>query len=213
MGRHSTLSPEDVLKAFGLAAAATIAAALSTSAQEIEVTPFIAHRWGGTLSTEEGTLGLAASPAWGAVLNVVANDGALIEVSYVQQNTELQLSGSPSGSGPLFDIVVRYVQAGAVYRGRWPQVEPHLAFTVGFANFDPKAVGRDQAWGWTGSAGAGVTVPPQSRVALRLEGRGWLTSLHGPDALFCRSGSGCVVSVSGPLIWQGQLSAGLALAF
>jgi len=187
--------------------------AVGAAGQEVELTPFVAHRWGGTLRVDEGRLRLAASGAWGVQLNVVANDGTLIEVSYTQQNTELALSASPLGSGSLFDVAVRYVQAGAMYRRTWPYVDPHLVLTVGVANLDPKAVGRAQAWGWTGSAGAGITVPPRSPVALRLEARTWLTSLNGPEALFCSSGVGCVVVVSGPYLWQGQVSAGVSFAF
>jgi hypothetical protein len=78
---------------------------------------------------------------------------------------------------------------------------------------DPRSAGRDQAWGLSASGGAGVTWPAASPVAARVEGRIWLTAVGGPDALFCRSGSGCLVSVGGPLLWQGQLAAGVDVAF
>jgi hypothetical protein len=190
-----------------------VLSASPAAGQDVEVTPFLAYRSGSSLQTEDGRLQLQASPAWGGLLSYRASDGALVEVMYSQQSTELGLRQAVGTSEPLFDVVVRYVQAGARYRGSTSWAAPHLAFTVGFSNLDPQSAGREQEWGWTAGGGAGVTLPPRAPLAVRVDARVWLTSLHGPETLFCRSGAGCFVSVSGPHLWQGEISAGVSFAF
>ncbi len=179
----------------------------------MEVTPFAAYRFGGSLSVEEGKLQLDASPAFGVSLDYETRHRTRVQVLYSQQRTGLVLRDRSAVSRDLFDVTVRYVQAGAMYGRTASWGWPYLVFTAGVSNFDPSRAGTDQEWGLAGSGGAGLIWPPTGSVAARLEGRIWVTSVRGPDALFCQSGLGCYVAVSGPLLWQGQLSAGLDVSF
>jgi hypothetical protein len=183
------------------------------AAQDVEVWPFAAYRFWGSIPVEEGRLQLPSSLALGGVVSYRAWDGATVEILYAQQATELQLRRPGSFVTRISDITVRYLHAGAQYRSRAPGTRPYLVFTVGVTHLDPREASRAQAWGLSGSTGAGVTFPPARPVAVRLEGRLWVTAVGGPDELFCTSGSGCFVSVSSPLLWQGQLSAGIRFAF
>lgn len=183
------------------------------TAQDVEVWPFAAYRFWGSIPVEEGRLQLPSSLALGGVINYRAWDGTRVEILYVQQGTELQLRRPGSFVTPISDITVRYLHAGAQYRSGGAGVRPYVVFTVGVSHLDPRETSRAQAWGLSGSSGVGISLPPANPVALRLEGRLWVTAVGGPDELFCSSGSGCFVSVSSPLLWQGQLSAGLRFAF
>lgn len=175
--------------------------------------PFAAYRFWGAIPVEEGRLQLPASLALGGVVSYRASDGARVEILYAQQATELELRRPGSIVTRVSDITVRYLHAGAEYRSRGSGATPYLAFTVGVTHLDPGEASRAQAWGLSGSTGAGVTFPPVRPLAVRLEARLWVTAVSGPDRLFCSSGSGCFVSVSSPLLWQGQLAAGLRFAF
>lgn len=183
------------------------------AAQGVEVWPFAAYRFWGSIPVEEGRLQLPSSLSLGGVVSYRAWDGATVEILYAQQRTELQLRRPGSFVSTVSDITVRYLHAGARYGSRESSTRPYLVFTVGVTHLDPLEGHRAQAWGLSGSTGAGVAFPPARPVAVRLEGRLWVTALGGPDELFCASGSGCFVSVSSPLLWQGQLSAGIQFAF
>jgi hypothetical protein len=191
----------------------SLLAAGDGTAQDVEVWPFAAYRFWGSIPVEEGRLQLPSSLALGGVVNYRAWDGATVEILYAQQATELQLRRPGSFVTPVSDITVRSLHAGAQYRSRGRWAVPYVIFTVGVTHLDPREASRAQAWGLSGSTGAGVTFPPARPVAVRLEGRLWVTAVGGPDRLFCSSGSGCFVSVSSPLLWQGQLAAGIRFAF
>lgn len=181
--------------------------------QDVDVTPFAAYRFGGSMSVERGQLQLLPSVAYGVTLDYRARRGTRVQVVFAQQKTGVELRGGGTSPRRVFDVAVRYVQAGAIYGRPTTWSWPYLVFAAGLSNLAPTLAGAEEEWGLSGSAGAGVVWPPTGSVAARVEARMWVTSVRGPEALFCQSGQGCYVSVGGPLLWQGQLSAGLDLSF
>jgi hypothetical protein len=61
------------------------------------------------------------------------------------------------------------------------------------------------------SLGIGYQLPLGERVALRFEARGYATLVNSSSALFCSGG--CVLSIKGDTVTQGDLLVGLAYTY
>jgi hypothetical protein len=78
--------------------------------------------------------------------------------------------------------------------------------------FVPGAGEYDSVTKFGGGVGLGVKTFFAKNVGLRLEGRAFYTLVKGEGGAFCVNGS-CLFAFSGSGLWQGDVSAGLILAF
>ena len=85
-----------------------------------------------------------------------------------------------------------------------PDVIPFLVFSAGVANLRPDIPGVTAENRFSASAGLGVKIPFNRNVGLRIEGRGYFTSLDGDDECYrCYDNYGDTLT-------QGETSIGLA---
>lgn len=189
----------------------------------LEVTPFIGYQMGGEFDADDDVAGTSAdveiddAASYGLIVNFPAEANTEWEVWLSRQSTELKTAGLfVPGEPVLEDLDISYIQAGGTYLldGQWAR--PYIAATIGASRFDPEASGFDSETFFAFGVGGGYRVAPTSRIGLRLDARVFGSLVSSDEAVFCRStetGSGCLIAVSGNVVWQWQVSAGLIARF
>jgi opacity protein-like surface antigen len=183
-----------------------------------EITAFGGWQFGGRATVRQGELKLKDAGFWGVAADVNVRPGGAIELWYSRQETTLKLDENFGFSRDLTDMTVEYFQAGGlleVQRGT-PAV-PFVSFTLGATHYNPKERsidGRtiDDEWRFSFILGLGVKTFFSERVGARLQGHFYSTFMDTGGSLWC-GGGGCSFGLFGYGIYQGDISAGLSVAF
>lgn len=164
------------------------------SAAAFELSPFIGYRWGGTIFASETFLfdrnvDVAPNPNLGLSLGVPLGDtGMKLELLVDRQSSELETeSGLFEPDNEVADIDVTYLHAGLQFPfARSRNAVPYAVVSAGLANIDPQLSGVTAENRFSASAGIGVKVPMNRALSLKLEGRGFYTSLEDSNSCsFC----------------------------
>ena len=131
------------------------------------------------------------------------------EVLLTQQKSRLRTT-----SGLTVPLTVRSVQLGGVvyWQQDRPGQGPYAAGGIGFTHFKPNLTGFSSETRPSLGLGLGYQWQPGSgRVALRAEARGHVVLVNSAGEFLCSGG--CVVSIRGDALTQGDLMLGLQLRF
>lgn len=201
-----------------LLAAATAASAGEVS-HGIEITPFAGYRFGGTFesdatgSTTARDVDIGDAASYGLIVNWPAEENTEWEIYLSRQSTTLEPAGLFASDETLpADLDITYLQAGGTYCFDGARARPYIVATVGVSRFEPDDSQFDPETFFGFGIGGGVKLAPTARLGLRLEGRVLGSVVSSDSAIFCQSGSaasGCLVAVSGSVVWQWEVLAGL----
>lgn len=186
----------------------------SVSAEGIEITPFVGYRVGGEFEdfTTGATLKLSEEQTFGIVFDKVMAKGSILEFYYSKQASSLTTTDSVT-SGSLFDVDVEYLHVGGKhYLNR--EDGTFLLGTLGATHFSPGTNGLNSETKFSLGLGIGIETGIDKRIGFRLEGRGFATFMDSGGAIFCGGSSGgCTILVSGDLLWQVEVNAGISFRF
>jgi len=180
-----------------------------------EMTAFGGYRFGGELDLKgpDETVEVADHSTFAVALNLARDDNSQYELFYSRQPTRLKHSAS---IGPM-PLKIEYLQIGGTLLSGWPgPINPYMVGTAGITRMTPDAPGTDANTDFSISLGGGMRVPINRHLALRLEGRGYMTFVDTNTAFHCASGpngGACRVLASGSSMLQFELLAGLAFSF
>ncbi len=183
----------------------------SARAQSVQITPFAGFAFGG--SVRDAALGdersFDSALAYGGAVSFPVSKGWRFELLYSRQPT--QLGG---GLGAPFDVTIeRYLAGFQEEKGEeGARVRWFGSVWLGATRFVPGLGGYDSATKFGGGVGLGVKTFLAKNVGLRFEGRAFYTLVQGEGGIACVNGS-CLFVFSGSGLWQGDVSAGLILAF
>lgn len=181
-----------------------------------ELTPFGGYRWGGTLYADRSDLfgfdsELASAGNVGLNFGIPIGGSAMkFELMVNQQQTHLQTgAGLFEPEAAIADFDVTYYHGGLQIPIGDPEAGaiPFLVFSAGVANLRPDIPGVTAENRFSASAGLGVKIPFNRNVGLRIEGRGYFTSLDGDDECYR-----CYDSY-GDTLTQGETNIGLVISF
>lgn len=182
----------------------------------IELTPFGGYRWGGTIWADRSNLfnedvDVASNGDYGVNLGIpVGISRVKLELMVNRQDTALQLAGGLfTPNDRLADMHITYYHAGLqIPLGDAYTSSPFVVLSAGIANLRPDIRGVAADNRFSASAGVGVKVPLNRNVGLRVEGRGYFTSLgeHDDRCTRCRSDYGRD-------LYQGEANVGLVISF
>ena len=181
----------------------------------LEMTAFYGYRFGGELDLKDPdeTVEVADHSTFAVALSLARDDNSQYELYYSRQATRLKHSAS---IGPM-PLKIEYLQIGGTLLSGWPgPINPYMVGTAGITRMTPDAAGTDANTDFSISVGGGVRVPINTRLALRLEGRGYMTFVDTNTAFHCASGpngGACRVLASGSSMLQFELLAGVAFSF
>lgn len=181
----------------------------------LEITAFGGYRFGGELdvTNPEENLPIADHSSFAVALDVARDEHSQYQLFYSRQATRLKNSAS---IGPV-PLKIEYLQLGGTLVSDWPRpIIPYGLGTLGVTRMTPDAPDSDASTNFSISLGAGLRVPVNRRLTLKLEGRGYMTFVDTDAAFQCVSGpagGACRVLAKGQSMWQFELLAGLAFAF
>jgi opacity protein-like surface antigen len=157
-------------------------------------------------------IGLQDHLSYGVAADLRASDSAAYELFYAFEPTRLSVV---NGATPT-DVTITYLHLGGTLmldEGEWA-VRPYAIGGLGVTRLSPSDDGHSRTR-FSGSLGLGLRWAATQHLALRLEGRGFVTLMNN-DAVFCKSddsGLICRVRGNGTTFIQGQLLAGVAFTF
>jgi len=149
-------------------------------------------------------------------LNPKAGTQLQVYVSRQRSQVDARLATQPTPQAtPIpakFPMAVTYAHVGGtIFPGLRIGHGAYLVGGVGATLFQPDLQGTTNELRPSISLGIGYQLPLGERVALRFEARGYATLVNSSSALFCSGG--CVLSIKGDTVSQGDLLLGLAFTY
>ena len=179
-------------------------------AVDFELAPFIGYRFGGNFedSITGGSVDAKESVAYGLAFDVEYSPDRMVEVYYSRQSTEFD------DTSPSVDLDIEYYQIGGVAEYTQDDYTPYLVGTIGAARFSPSG-DLDSETRFAATLGGGVKWFLSKNVALKFEGRGFISVFDSNADVFCVSSGGavCRFRVSGSVVWQLEANAGVVIRF
>lgn len=200
------------------------AAARGYAAQPPEnaLTIYAAYRDGGSFSdvATGSRLPIEASGA-GAISLEFKPDyraGTQLQLYVSRQSSRVdtrQATPTRPGSAPLpekFPMAVTYAHIGGTsYFDRKIGKGAYIVGGIGATLFEPDLEGAANELRPSVSLGIGYQLPLGEYLALRFEARGYATLVNSSSALFCSGG--CIVSIKGDTVTQGEVQLGLSFRY
>lgn len=183
-----------------------------------ELTPFVGYTWGGTIYSDVTTVFGPQDVQAASSANVGLNFG--IPIGYSSMKVALmvnhQSTNLTTGGGGIFEPDNRVANMGVTYYQAGLEIPfsqsrtatPYVVVAAGVANLAPDINGVASSNRFSASAGVGVKVPINYQFGVRLEGRGYFTSLgSGSDNCYHCYGS------TYRDFTQGQVNLGFVFSF
>lgn len=205
-----------VVLALALALAAGSSAA---QAKDNAVTLYAAYRDGGSFTdvNSGSELRIEASGAASLSLDWRLDASRQLQLFVSRQssqmNTELATPVPPGSAVPAkFPLRVTYLHLGGTsfLEGRIGQ-GVYLVGGLGATLFEPGVDGFENELRPSINLGIGYQLPLGESVALRFEARGYATLVNSSSGVFCSGG--CVVSIKGDTVTQGDVQIGLSFRY
>lgn len=190
-------------------AAALLLGATAARAQSVQITPFVGYAFGGSVrdAVLDESRSFDAALDYGGTLSFPIGESWRFELLYSRQETKLA-----GGLGSSFDVTIERYMGGFQEEKGDERLRWFGTVWFGATRFVPGLGGYDSTTKFGAAVGLGVKTFPAKNVGLRLEARGFYTLVKGEGGAFCASGT-CLFAFSGTGLWQGDVSAGLILAF
>jgi len=178
---------------------------------EVELTPFAAGVTGGEFDDQVTGAGVdvGSSSGFGIAVDIGAKGfDRQYELYYSRQATDV-------ATDPRIDLEIEYLHIGGIVAYPQDHVTPYIVGGLGATRFAPSG-GYDDDTKFSISLGGGVKVPLGKHLALRLEGRGYVTLVDTNAEFLCVSAQGnatCLIKASGNTFLQLAALAGLTFRF
>jgi hypothetical protein len=202
------------------AVAAGICAAVSlpAHAMDFEIAPFAGYRAGGAFrdTSVNENRDIDENASFGIALNLRRDGESQWELTYSRQDTRIAVLAGATVPEAL-DLRVDYLQLGGTYffsETDHQGFDPYVVGGLGITRFTPARAGLNDRTEPSINVGIGMRVPVSKRIALRIEGRAYVTVLESSGSIFCRSGNvnaACTIHARASGLWQ--LEALFAVAF
>jgi hypothetical protein len=185
-------------------------------------TVYAAYRDGGSFTdvTTGSSLPIEASGAWAVSLDLGLNPtaGTQLQIYISRQSSDVDARNATQPtplSTPLpakFPMTVTYAHVGGTaFLAKKIGQGLYLAGGLGATLFEPDLNGLANELRASVSLALGYQLPLGERLALRFETRGYATLVNSDSALFCSGG--CVISIKGNTVTQGEVQLGLSFRF
>ena len=181
------------------------------AAAQTSLTVYGSYRGGGSFqqtASPNATVDLKSSGAASLSLDWVIDSSRQVQLFASRQATEIPATGSV----PAVPLTVTYLHLGGTNFfeggvGRGPYVVGGLGITA----LAPGLAGLSTEVRPSLNVGLGYQLPLAASLALKFEVRGYITLVNTSTNLFCSGG--CVLSIKGDGLTQGEAMLGLAHTF
>lgn len=194
-----------------LLAAWPAAAGEQLGKERVELVPFFGYRIGGHFNAVSGAFEYPfdGATSYGGLADVNLNrDNYKVEFLWSHQKTGFEHAFSTQASRT--PLQVDHFQAGVMQEVGYERARLAVSALVGGTRFAVPGLGSETRF--SGSVGGIAKVFLNSRVGLRLDARAYGVFVKGVAGAFCVNGT-CAFAYSGNVLWQGDFTGGIILAF
>ncbi len=177
----------------------------------VQIAGFAGYQFGGSVFSEtlDRKFSFKSGLNYGGTLDFAIGQTWRFEIYYSRQDT--QLEGVLAVESP-FDVKIERLMVGLQEEKGEGNVKYFGTLLVGATRYSPGPAELSSDTRFSAGLGLGVKSFFTKNVGLRLEGHAFYTSVESEGGIFCSAGL-CVFRYSGSGIWQGDLAAGLIIAF
>lgn len=192
-----------------LVALAALLCARGAGAGDVELAPFVGVQFPGSVASAASgrIVSIGIGLDYGGTLDIAVAPGWRAELLYSRQATDL----SSRGNGPGFGLVVERYLAGIQEEKGDDSLRFFGVFLAGLTRFAPGLDGYDSDVRFTLGLSLGLKRALSERFGFRAEARGFFVNVDSGGGVICSGSCLFVFRASG--LWQGDLSAGVTLAF
>lgn len=186
----------------------------STTATAMDLTLLYGSQGGGDIEhiDTDSTLSLRQQPVYGFILGSPTTTTQDLEFYYSRQQTEFREGEAPVPAEDLLELDIHYFHiGGTVLTEEYDDMRGFLSGGMGLTHFSPSLQGADAESRFSMSLGLGARWMPTKRVGVRVEGRLFGSLFDSNTTIFCSGG--CQFTISGDLLTQSTLFAGVVVHF
>jgi hypothetical protein len=178
---------------------------------KVQITPFAGYQFGGSVSSElfDSKYSFGSGLNYGGTIDFAISHSWRLELYYSRQDTQLEASRA---NLDLFDLKIERLMVGLLEEKGEGSVKYFGSLLLGATRYQPGTGDFSDSTHFTAGLGLGVKTFFTDNVGLRLEGHAFYTVVESNGGMFCVDGT-CLFNFSGRGIWQGDLAAGLIIAF
>jgi len=207
----ATAIPAGAFAQAGTGAAPPKEPAVAAAPKESNVTVYAGYRFSGgfTDETTGKTWDLTEGPSFAVAADFAIDPKTQWEIFISHRNSSLRASGFSPGADNI-RLGITYYHVGGTYFVDNIGKGVYVVGGLGATHFDPGA-DLSSALRFSLNLGVGYMIPLGQTLAVKLEGRGYITLVNSSSAFLCSGG--CVVQIKGDTLTQGEVMAGLAWRF
>lgn len=180
--------------------------------KDSNVTVYGGYRFGSGLTDANTgkTWELTEGPSWAVAADFGIDSRTQWELLVSYRNSSLRASGfSPVANN--IGVGITYYHVGGTYFVDSIGKGVYVVGGLGATLFQPHESDLSSELRFSLNLGVGYMIPLGRSLALKLEGRGYVTLINSSGGFFCSGG--CVVQIKGDTLTQGEVLAGLAFRF
>lgn len=173
----------------------------------VEIAPFVGYRVGGSLENSQtrATYGIKEALSYGASLEA-GREASRIWLLYSRQETDIDTLGA---TVPI--TLQEFMVGGSRDMTAKGTARPFVVGSLGLTSASTNG-GRSISKFALG-AGLGLKTPPNSRLVLRGEVRGFATFVGDQAAVGSCGGAGCAIAFTSSVLFQGEFVLGAGIRF
>jgi len=181
---------------------------------ESSVTAYGGYVFGGSVTdtTTNQTLDVLDAPSYALALDFGLDPRSQVQVFFNHQQTHIQAASFVPNS-PQIGVGLSYLQIGGTYFIDGIGHGVYVVGGVGVTYMSPSVSDLSSETRLSLNVGLGYMVPLGKHFGIRFEARGFATLLNNDGGMFCGSNKGCVITINGQALYQGEGLVGLSVRF
>lgn len=200
-----------LIGAIPLGAPDALAQGQSSDTPAIQIAPFVGYQFGGSIFSEtfDRKFSFKSGLSWGGTVDFAIGETWRVEAYYSRQDTDLHSAGLADAS---LDVKVERLMVGIQEEKGEGSVKFFGTFLIGATRYTPANGSLSSDTRFSAALGLGIKSFFTPNIGLRFESHAFYTSVQSGGGVFCTAGF-CVFNYNGSGIWQGDVAAGLIIAF
>ncbi|MGQ0577906.1 MAG: hypothetical protein ACT4PQ_03235 [Betaproteobacteria bacterium] len=181
---------------------------------ESGITLYGGYRWGGSLTDETTgtTWDLTDDSSYALAVDIGVDRQTQVQLFYSQQQGALS-SGTFAPTVNNIGLDIDYYHIGGTYFMHEVGAGYYVVGGFGATHARPDREDLNSETFLSANLGLGYMLPLGKHAGLRFEARGYGTLINNDSSLFCSDNAGCVVTIKGDGMYQGEVLAGLSIRF
>ncbi len=181
---------------------------------ESSITLYGGYRWGGSLTDVNtgSTWDLINDSSYALAVDIGVDRQTQVQLFYSHQQSALS-TGTFAPTANNIGLDIDYYHVGGTYFFEEVGAGGYVMAGFGATHMRPDRGDLNSETFLSGNIGMGFMLPLGKYAGLRFEARGYGTLIDNESTLFCGDNSGCVVTIKGDAMYQGEALAGLSIRF